>query len=36
MTGKMSRKQWGLVRNVAVDAGGILVSDDGKLALAER
>ncbi len=28
---KISRKEWGLVWNVALEAGGVLVSDDVKL-----
>ena len=30
---KISRKQWGLVWNVALEAGGVLVSDDVKLSI---
>lgn len=30
---KISRKEWGLVWNVALEAGGVLVSDDVKLSI---
>jgi len=30
---RISRKQWGLVWNVALEAGGVLVSDDVKLSI---
>ncbi len=30
---KISRKEWGLVWNVALEAGGVLVSDDVKLSV---
>lgn len=30
---KLSRKEWGLVWNVALEAGGVLVSDEVKLAI---
>lgn len=30
---KISRKEWGLVWNVALEAGGVLVSDDVKIAI---
>lgn len=33
LTGKISRKEWGLVWNVALEAGGVLVSDDVKLSI---
>lgn len=33
LTGKISRKEWGLVWNVALEAGGVLVSDDVKLTI---
>lgn len=33
LVGKISRKQWGLVWNVALEAGGVLVSDDVKLSI---
>ncbi|MCC6245722.1 MAG: YceI family protein [Gemmatimonadaceae bacterium] len=33
LTGKISRKEWGLVWNVALEAGGMLVSDDVKLVI---
>ncbi len=30
---KIPRKEWGLVWNVALEAGGVLVSDDVKLSI---
>jgi len=33
LTTKISRKQWGLVWNVALETGGVLVSDDVKLSV---
>jgi polyisoprenoid-binding protein YceI len=33
LTGKISRKEWGLVWNVALEAGGVLVSDEVKLSI---
>ncbi len=33
LAGKISRKHWGLVWNVALEAGGVLVSDDVKLSI---
>lgn len=33
MTTKISRKEWGLVWNVALEAGGVLVSDEVKLSV---
>ncbi|MBP6771678.1 MAG: YceI family protein [Gemmatimonadaceae bacterium] len=33
LTGKISRKAWGLVWNVALEAGGVLVSDEVKLSV---
>ncbi len=33
LTGKISRKDWGLTWNVALEAGGVLVSDDVKLSI---
>jgi polyisoprenoid-binding protein YceI len=32
-TGKLSRKEWGLVWNQALEAGGVLVSDEVKLTI---
>lgn len=31
LSGKISRKEWGLVWNAALESGGVLVSDDVKL-----
>ncbi len=33
LNGKISRKEWGLVWNAALESGGVLVSDDVKLAI---
>lgn len=33
LTAKISRKQWGLVWNVALETGGVLVSDEVKLTI---
>lgn len=33
LTTKISRKEWGLVWNVALEAGGVLVSDEVKLSI---
>ncbi len=33
LSGKISRKEWGLVWNAALESGGVLVSDDVKLEL---
>ncbi|MBL0170839.1 MAG: YceI family protein [Gemmatimonadaceae bacterium] len=33
LNGKISRKEWGLVWNVALEAGGLLVSDEVKLSI---
>ncbi len=33
LSGKISRKEWGLVWNVALEAGGVLVSDEVKLSI---
>lgn len=36
LTGKISRKEWGLVWNTALETGGVLVSDDVKLTIAAQ
>ena len=33
LEGKISRKEWGLVWNAALETGGVLVSDDVKIAI---
>jgi polyisoprenoid-binding protein YceI len=33
LAGKISRKEWGLVWNAALETGGVLVSDDVKLSI---
>lgn len=33
LNGKISRKEWGLVWNVALEAGGVLVGDEVKLSI---
>jgi polyisoprenoid-binding protein YceI len=33
LNGKISRKEWGLTWNVALEAGGVLVGDDVKLSI---
>lgn len=34
LAGKISRKEWGLTWNVALEAGGVMVSDEVKLSIA--
>lgn len=36
LSGKISRKEWGLVWNAALEAGGVLVSDDVKLTISAQ